>query len=1120
MRGGVLIFGILMAIVLAVSVVPLQAGPPTPRIDPWEWKRDLMQRPASLVFPSPAHRASQSAPPSDVSPAEALAPMGTGWARIVFQSFRNEHDWDIYIAGAKAENPVRLTSHEAHDVEPHLNKGATRVAFASNRDGDYEIYTMRPDGSDVRQLTFNTISDRRPMWSPDGARIAFYACQGNACDVYVMNADGSNRQRLTYDGVSFDPSWSPDGQKIVFARYGGGQDGIWVMNADGTNAYRIASHPYAQHPVWSPDGMRIAYDADADSDGFNEPMVVNADGSSPRMVYNPDPGLPYYNELWADSWLFDPDDSGYYMGPHYLAFTHLILFYYQGNWYWVEAYLGFVDANCYGCTGVQLTYTGTDWHAMSQATDNQPPTAWLAPLPQYSRYDQVRIAWQGEDAGPAELAFYDVQVRRNNGPWTDWKTWEYDDNSDIFSGTSGDWVEFRARAWDRAYNVSPWTPAQGTWLYAYEISGDVRDTRSIPLARSQVTLTAPLVGPIGQTPWGTYQAHLRDGGQTRLAASALGYGTGYPVTPTVGSDLKWSFYLPPTDNQILNGDFEDPERLTGWETGGISPPVVTTETFHTGSAAALLVANQEPQWSTPEVISGGMGSQPDMEVTPDGSVHIAYIRNGALHYRYRSPQGTWSSPVVVTDNATSPAIAVSPSGEVHLVWQSSNGVYYTRRAPGATWDSPTLLRQDGSDPDIATDNLGNVHIAYTAKDYGYGWYLVNYTFYISRTVTGEWGTTQKFAAESVSPAIAAQSPDKVIVAVGGRQAAFCTPWNEPGWSGAWLCEYTSWGMSIDDLEIDSQGVPHAVGRVEGWYCLYMVGGALQVTQLPDCASETSLAIDGSNNLYIVNVAPAEHAILWRYKPYGGTWSAPRRIAEHENVEAPELEVGPDGNLQLLYVNGPTTNIYQTGIWLPQADSTLSQTIVLPSSLHRPTLSFLYRLEGWGGQDAERFAVNVTSATGTTTVFSATQNTADWTHQWIDLSPWAGEVITVAFTAQSQTHLTSARIALDEVTIGSWRTPLSRAAHPNPVEPYISVPITVTGENFLEGATLWIDGVPLTTNWLDSTQQTATIPGTLSLGMHLLEVQNPGGQTVAVPGGLVVGRQVFLPLVLRRAFSFP
>ena len=100
-----------------------------------------------------------------------------------------------------------------------LNRGATRVVFASKRPGNYDLYVMNADGSGQTRLTTSSADDVDPAWSPDGSRIVFQAYRNGQAEIYVMNADGSGQTRLTnhsdYDG---QPAWSPDGTQIAFVR--------------------------------------------------------------------------------------------------------------------------------------------------------------------------------------------------------------------------------------------------------------------------------------------------------------------------------------------------------------------------------------------------------------------------------------------------------------------------------------------------------------------------------------------------------------------------------------------------------------------------------------------------------------------------------------------------------------------------------------------------------------------------------------------------------------------------------------------------------------------------------------------------------------------------------------
>ena len=156
-----------------------------------------------------------AAQPASDAPAANIVP----WARLVFQSYR-DGNWEIYRANPDGSGAARLTNNPALDKDARLNRGATRIVFASDRaGGDFDIFAMNADGSGVTALTNDSTEDQTPDWSPDGARIAFesYRHGINNGEVYVMNANGSGQTRLTnspgYDG---SPSWSPDGSKIAF----------------------------------------------------------------------------------------------------------------------------------------------------------------------------------------------------------------------------------------------------------------------------------------------------------------------------------------------------------------------------------------------------------------------------------------------------------------------------------------------------------------------------------------------------------------------------------------------------------------------------------------------------------------------------------------------------------------------------------------------------------------------------------------------------------------------------------------------------------------------------------------------------------------------------------------
>jgi hypothetical protein len=223
----------------------------------------------------------------------------------------------------------------------------------------------------------------------------------------------------------------------------------------------------------------------------------------------------------------------------------------------------------------------------------------------------------------------------------------------------------------------------------------------------------------------------------------------------------------------------------------------------------------------------------------------------------------------------------------------------------------------------------------------------------------------------------------------------------------------------------------------------------------------------------------------------------------DNLHAVEGDYGSD-NFQ-----------HRTGVSPPPAGaSAISQTVALPPGLHRPTLSWLYRLRGVLPGHSGGFSVRVSQGVTTTEVFS-TSESVDWTHAWVDLEPWAGETITLTLESTSVISEPYAQLTLDEVSIGSWLTPVPLAVNPGQVEVGASAAITITGENFLEGAQVRLDHVTLAdSHWVNGETMTATVPVEMSAGIYRLWVVNPGGQEGLLPRAVQVGKVAFLPIVRR------
>ncbi|MBU1879347.1 MAG: DUF11 domain-containing protein [Chloroflexi bacterium] len=79
-------------------------------------------------------------------------------------------------------------------------------------------------------------------------------------------------------------------------------------------------------------------------------------------------------------------------------------------------------------------------------------------------------------------------------------------------------------------------------------------------------------------------------------------------------------------------------------------------------------------------------------------------------------------------------------------------------------------------------------------------------------------------------------------------------------------------------------------------------------------------------------------------------------------------------------------------------------------------------------------MKISSSVSVTTVFSANANTDGWTHGWADMTPWAGQTITLTFNVHNEAGAPRTWAYLDEVSLGSaypnlWVSKTSSTAPP-------------------------------------------------------------------------------------------
>jgi hypothetical protein len=201
--------------------------------------------------------------------------------------------------------------------------------------------------------------------------------------------------------------------------------------------------------------------------------------------------------------------------------------------------------------------------------DTVPPTkATLEPLPPTTYSHTIQVSWEATDADAGVWGF-DVQVSRDGSGWTDWLGLAETIGKESAPYTDGEDDStycFRARAWDRAGNLGPWSDVD-------------RCTMLRPVRQVHVS--------VGSVFGDENSSGEREEGEPILVDVTFRFvdGSGEDViTPTVGSSWGFTTTLKLGDYALLVTPSGWPSPPPGWLPRRLSVPVETAA----GGAADLL----------------------------------------------------------------------------------------------------------------------------------------------------------------------------------------------------------------------------------------------------------------------------------------------------------------------------------------------------------------------------------------------------------------------------------------------------------------------------------------------------------------------------------------------------
>lgn len=499
---------------------------------------------------------------------------------------------------------------------------------------------------------------------------------------------------------------------------------------------------------------------------------------------------------------------------------------------------------------------------------------------------------------------------------------------------------------------------------------------------------------------------------------------------------------------------------------------------------------------------------------------------GTPFYTARPAGQAWSAPVAIVANSAHAQLAVDAQGTLHLLVSDIAGTLVYRQLPrGGAWSAAENLG-DGRDPLIAAGAQGQLHLTYIC---GHPTCTSGKVIYRQRASTGEWSASRAFLGEYLQY----QNASLAL----GQDGTLYFAW-EDGYSvtpGIWLVTRSvdgTWGgwerivegrSESSQLRIDTAGTLHLIwfmsesSRRVLFYQSRRVGEEW-TPPLAVSASEYAgpLAVDDGGTVHVVQRDLAAGTVYYR-KPPNGAWAASGALPITTYGERLLASSGA-GQLALAWLDDPSNSStlrVRTSVLAAGAGSgAISQLVSIPADLHAPTLSFMYRLQGATPANGTQLQVEVGQGPSAQTVFSATQS-VDWTAAWVDLSPWAGQTISVTLRLAQAPNQVPAQLALDDIALGAWLTPVISGTTPAvPGLPGASRQLTIHGANFLATPAVRLGTTALSNVvWVNATTLQAMLPAGVRPGRYDLRVTNPGGQ-IAIRTDVLVGRETRLPLAVR------
>ena len=1075
-------------------------------------------------------------------------------SKLAFASTRGGSDPRIWVMNADGSG-LRQLSAQRYSQHPAWSPDGAQIAFDADGNGDtwQELWLMNADGSNQRQVYDPPESQTDALvrsWSPDGRFVAFTRV------TYVLY------QGSWYWTSAYLDAWgSPSGNVLRLAA----DDAAWYPDWQSTDALPPTTY-LNQLPAQSPGPIPVSWSgSDAGPAGLQSYDVQARDGASGP---------------WTDWLLRTEGTSGLFpgIGGHTYSFRvrgrDTV-----GN---VEAWPAAAQAT----TVVENLPPATIMQPLPEFSHYPVIVTWTASDSggsgvrsydvQYSIASGSWIDWQ-TGITTSSTAFtgnsgwtYRLRVRAtdnasNTGEWT----------PDAYNKTTLYTWQIMGAVYDARRRPLPDVSVSGSPATAFPVRSTVSggyasyfiESQAASIAATKAGYQSPptLAMPVYPDMRADFLMQPLDnivinGGFEASTHTPLDWQTAGDLPPMLGTLDKHSgsqaalLGCPEMSSPSTvpsGGYFWAATMRLAAEVGGVVH-VVWGETV--GSADRLYYARRDGSgaWSPRQNISqdADWAGPPTIAVDGSSSVHVIWQDKASnIRYVMRSPAGGWSAPMPVSGGANggSPQMIVESGGVVHVAWSGTGNaaVYYTRRSAGGAWSPPLSVSPNtrGGAPKMALSRQGTVHFIWDAPAGG-GWTDLFYALLLTDgSVDGPTNLTNTPKNNDAYENLAVDDSGNVYVVwnrdfSGGYQVFYVRRAGSGVWTDPVALSQAGYGQE-PQIAADRHGVVHVMvyndyrqlspaGVWSAPESLRQAGHGYTIDVQPDLRQEEAqLLVDRDGAAYGVWSQGWDDQAYYRRRGVDGRWDDTYRLAP-SSISAvwPQAALAPDGALHAIWSDGTPGgySIAYSGMVNPPAagDSILSQTVNVPVSMTNPTLSFLYQLRALSPVQGGWFRVSVDDGRVATTVFSTTEATRQWLLRWTDMSPWVGQTVDVSFSQRQASGQRCTPAVIDEVSLGSWITPVPWTISPNELPVSATVVVTITGQNFLASD----PGTPqerapqvrlgsvqlLDVHWVNSATVTATTPP-LAVGPYDLVVTNPSGQAGSLWHAVAVGNRIFLPVLV-------